>query len=148
MLLNGVSEPSHKHHPIDDIEPLNTNGSEFREAALRQLHVLNRALDFICESRDPITASWQVAFALGSACCAGRSMLEIARNCGVSKACISKGARNFCEKNHLPPSFYMKSEKAVESYRITRKSQLTPKLTQEEMQQKLEEEQTPPDDGK
>jgi hypothetical protein len=126
LIYNGI-EPSCTHHPIDDIEPEEKEKNSYRQASLRQVAILNRAFDYIISSRDPVTASWQVAFALGLIICAGRTMSDVGAMCGVTKACISKGARNFCEKNNLPPSFYMKTPEAVEAYRKERKSQLTQK---------------------
>jgi hypothetical protein len=47
-------------------------------------------------------------------------MTERASLIGVSRAAISKVATDFCSANELPPSFYMRSEEAGESYRKAR----------------------------
>ena len=117
------TEPHYEHHPMEDIEP-EKESTPYREAARAQVRIMNRALDFILQAENKATASWQVAFALGLACCDGRKMAEVARFLGVGRACISKGARDFCEANGLEPSFYMKTEEATLSYKRTRESQL------------------------
>lgn len=44
------------------------------------------------------------------------SMTDVAKKHGVGKAAISKRAVAFCDENELPPSPYMKSKRARESY--------------------------------
>lgn len=125
-------DASYHSHPVDEMEPpvrlyddtSLENRAIYREAALRSCFVMNRAFDFAMHADNKIVALWQASFALGLACCEGTSMTRAAEICGVSRACISKGARRFCELNELPPSFYMKSEEAVEKSRTARKAQL------------------------
>lgn len=68
---------------------------------------------------------WKVAFAVGSMHCEGKSMTEVAKELGVGRADISKGATDFCRRAGIPTSFYMKPENAQSSYRESRQSQLS-----------------------
>lgn len=124
---------SYCHHPVEDMEPVLPRKydeesmavrSAIQEASLRGLFIIERSVDFIMHADNKIVACWQTAFGLGLMCCEGISMTRAAEICGVSRACISKGARRFCELNDLPPSSYMKSEEAVQVARDVRNSQL------------------------
>lgn len=115
---------SYRHHPVSDMEPEESTVNSYREASLKSIFIMNRAYDFVMNSDNRIVALWQSAFALGLACCEGTSMTRAGELCGVSRACISKGARRFCELNDLPPSFYMKSEEVVDKAKTVRNSQL------------------------
>ena len=53
---------------------------------------------------------------MGLVCVDGRSMTTIGESLGLSRATISKHARAFGQANDLEPSFYMKSDEAVEAY--------------------------------
>lgn len=127
-----LNEASYHHHPVEDLEPVVRHYDElsiqnraiYREASIQSAFIMNRAYDFVMHADNKIVGLWQSAFALGLACCDGISMTRAGEICGVSRACISKGARRFCELNELPPSFYMKSEEAVEKARTVRKGQL------------------------
>lgn len=98
--------------------------SGYRDAAVRSAEIMNRMGDWIICAKNKAVAVWQAAFAIGLNCCDGNSMTAVAKSLGVTRACISKGAREFCEQNDLPPSFYMKSEEAVKSYKETRSGQV------------------------
>jgi hypothetical protein len=60
---------------------------------------------------------WGLAFAIGSKHLSGRSMTQVAKDIGVTKAAISKHARYLIDVLNLPTSPYMKSEDSIESYR-------------------------------
>jgi hypothetical protein len=47
-------------------------------------------------------------------------MTERAISLGIARASISKGARNFVEANDLEPSWAMKSDASIDSYREVR----------------------------
>ena len=126
------ADASYDRHPVEDMEPRTriyddsslAHRAVYREAALRSNFVMNRVFDFAMHADNKTVALWQAAFGLGLMCCEGISMTRAGEICGVSRACISKGARRFCEINELPPSLYMKSEDAVEKSRTARKAQL------------------------
>ncbi|MEM6885417.1 MAG: hypothetical protein AAF571_10325 [Verrucomicrobiota bacterium] len=117
---------SYEAHPADHIEPEAPEMTDYREASLKMLTILERAMDHILyyEGNKEV-ASWQVAFAMGLDCCEGKEITSVANNIGVERATISKGATEFCRANDLPPSRYMKSEEATKSYREAREAQLT-----------------------
>ena len=68
------------------------------------------------EFRQDTPKWWGIAFALDHMACDGRSMADIAAQIGCPKATISWHAVKFCQENGLPPSGYMKSEAARDSY--------------------------------
>lgn len=122
---------SYTQHPADELEPAPLIDSDrpgyregYRDAALRHLFIINRLFIFLFEANPRNVAMWQVALALGAGMCEGKSMTKVGEMCGVTRACISKGARTFCEINELPPSFYMKTEEAVDKAKQARNKQL------------------------
>jgi len=119
-MAHGIADPNGG----EDASLLPGYKAGYRDAAIRAMEVGNRMVDWIITAKNKAVAVWQVAFAVGLNCCQGTSMTEVAKGLGVTKAAISKGAREFCEQNHLEPSFYMKSEEASKSYRKTREEQL------------------------
>jgi hypothetical protein len=66
--------------------------------------------------RSIAVAFWSASYALGLKCCGGVSMTDRAKQLGVRRATISKGAKKFIESNGLSPSFYMKNAQAGRSY--------------------------------
>lgn len=80
------------------------------EALRMFLPIMSRAIELQREGPE----KWGVAFALGLSICAGQSMSDVATRLGCSRALLSYKAREFCEAFNLPPSSYMKSDKAVE----------------------------------
>ena len=81
----------------------------YREAAERFMALLHYVINRMPNSVE----KWGIAFATASPICLGRSMSEIAAHYGWSRAAISYEARKCCDDNGLPPSTYMKSEKAI-----------------------------------
>jgi hypothetical protein len=124
--LNG--EPATFHHPCDDIEPRISPADEVRHARVECVRLLNAFGNRIESALSEPSASvksiatqfWAVAYALGLNCTEGMSMTDRAIALGVVRASISKGARNFVESNGLEPSWHMKSEASIDSYRETR----------------------------
>lgn len=119
-----MSEPSHCRHPVEEIEP-DESTDAYREAAKLFSRIINQALIVITSAKHPRAAAWQVAFALGAPVCAGESMTSRARQLGITKAAISKGAKAFQRANALPASQYMKSDEASKSYTDARNRQLS-----------------------
>lgn len=108
-------------HPTEDMEP-----EEVRDLFAVQKRfrfVLDRAIAHIIDADDPELAAWQVAFAMECPHCMGLTMTQKAAELGVGKAAISKGATAFCRIVELPPSKYMLSEDARDSYRELRQNQ-------------------------
>lgn len=89
---------------IRDEEP-----NTYREAAERFMSLLHYVINRMPNSVE----KWGIAFATASPICLGRSMSEIAAHYGWSRAAVSYEARKCCDDNGLPPSTYMKSEKAI-----------------------------------
>lgn len=112
-------DASYSRHPMEDIEPI-INGSDYREASKRFLFIITRSIQFIEGSDQKNVAVWQVAYALGLPMCAGRSMTQKARDLGLTRSSISKGAVKFCQDNGLPESIYMKKEATRGVYRSVR----------------------------
>jgi hypothetical protein len=100
------------------------------EAFKRARFVMDRAIAHILDSEDSEVAAWQVAYALGSPSCIGRTMTDTANDLGISKSAMSKGATNFCRSAGIEPSIYMLSRKAQESYRQLRKKQEEERIKQ------------------
>lgn len=121
-----LQEAIYSRLPVDDIEPEEETNS-FRECARKAAFIMNRYALFIVGAENPLLHAWAGAFALGLPCCEGKNYTEIARVCAVGqlspgkgRAAVSKAARFFCEANGLPPSFYMKSQQATQSYKTAR----------------------------
>lgn len=78
-------------------------------------------------TRDSVAVRWwQVQFAFGTLACEGRTMTSVAAELGVERATISKGATDVCRRCKMQPSWYMKNEDAAESYKESRKKQVSP----------------------
>lgn len=111
----------YSRHPMDDMEPCIEGERPFEE----MWKIVQGMVDeFIGSAINRETAFWQCAFALGLPECEGQSMTVVAARLGVTRACLSKGARKFSKINGLKPSPYMKSERAVEASRTARNLQL------------------------
>jgi hypothetical protein len=57
-------------------------------------------------------------------CLLGANLETMARQFDRDRAALSKGCRDICEKNSLPPSQYMRSLEAVKSYGIRQRSKV------------------------
>ena len=119
----GPYEPHSERHPMEDMEPEIDEQAAIREAQKRFRFIIDRAVAFVIDADDSELAAWQVAFALGSPSCMGQTMVQKGQELGVGKAAISKGATAFCRMTDLPPSSYMLSKGAQNSYRDLRTNQ-------------------------
>lgn len=110
--------------PIDDLEPilLSEHDEAYKLAARHFLKVMQSLMGLMKDERSVLW--WQIQFALGTPFCMGQSMNTVAQSLGVTRAAISKGAVDICNRLGLPPSYYMKSEDAREAARETRKEQI------------------------
>lgn len=82
--------------------------------------VIRKALSIILDARDPRIGAYATAFAVGLLDLRGWTMTECAKRLGVTRAAISKMTVRACNIFGLPPSRYMKSEAARDSYREVR----------------------------
>lgn len=97
----------------------------YRECAKKSLETIDNLMRFLLKNGMSYESFWQAAFAFGSTVCEGRSMTEVSKTLGLkSRACISKGAKQFQLSNGLPPSPYMKPEDAIPAYSHARNQQL------------------------
>lgn len=110
-------------HPVEDLEPLE-DSNEYREAAKRFAFILNRALLMIMTAKSPRLAAWQVAYAVSAPVCEGVTMTDRAKTLRVTRAAMSKGAKQFQRACGLKPSSYMKSEQSTAAYSEARTRQL------------------------
>lgn len=115
---------SYEDHPIDHIEPIDSDRT--REQAAAMMGLINGVLEWIGNASDREVAYWQVAYALGSIMC-DESMTAKGKRLGVGHAAISKGARDFCETYGLPPSRWMKPESYAKQRREDVQSRLKEK---------------------
>jgi hypothetical protein len=74
----------------------------YREAAQQYLRHLNSTLVFIVTRPNLRLAIWQVACGMGLAMCDGMSLDERARELGVTRAALSKGAKDYQRGMQLP----------------------------------------------
>lgn len=79
--------------------------------------VLDTALSEIWKSKNKGFMALQWMIVTDSHHLSGQSLTEMARPYGRGRQALSKGCRDVCEKANLPPSSYMRSLEAVESYR-------------------------------
>lgn len=93
----------------------------YRECSLAMLRVLHNAISTATESP---TAAWAVMFATSHPLCMGKSMSDVATKLRVPRAAISGLATRFCKENGLPPSSYMRSEKAQETAKKARNKKI------------------------
>jgi hypothetical protein len=107
---------SYSSHPVDFLEPLPDNRSEYREVSLRFLHVAYCWDTFVSGSRDARLASIQVSIALGLYSTRGRTVTDIAEELGITKQALSRGVAKFLRMSRLEPAFGLKSTEARITY--------------------------------
>lgn len=107
--------------PIDILEPIDNSDNPYRENALAFLRVMSLALSYITDADDSLAASWGVVFAMGLASVTdNRTMAQIAREIGCTRATISNHAKKAQRILGLPESPLQKSEEAVVNSRRAR----------------------------
>jgi len=122
--LQTPREPSHKHLPIDDLEPLIDDDNGYREAAKIGLRLINNIMHLIHTSRHNPVTFWAIAYALGLDITEGRSMTAQASRLGVTRAALSKSQQAMRRKLGLPTNTNNKPESAVKTYKTNRDNQL------------------------
>jgi hypothetical protein len=114
----------------EDKEPTAANKREYQriyaEVASRQFDVMNRILGRILSAPNPKNAAWQIALAMGSHHCEGKTQTQIAAECGVTRAAMSAGAVDTCRAFGWPESRYMKSEESRQAFSERRRQNLKP----------------------
>jgi hypothetical protein len=104
-----------------DLEPELEIRSDYREAAMRLLPLIESGIAHCLAAKTPDIGRIQIKYALGLE---SRPMRQVASSMGITVACISSGARKFVEANDLPLPPCMRSEAASDSYRAARERQL------------------------
>jgi len=104
------------HTPVDELEPLPANSSEYREAAVRLMRVLYCLDTFVSSSRDARLAHIQVSIALGLYSTRGRTETDIAEELGITKQALSRGVAKFLRMSGLSPAFGLKTPEARRAY--------------------------------
>jgi hypothetical protein len=104
------------HTPVDELEPLPANPSDYREASLRFLRVAYCWDTFVSSSRDARLAHIQVSIALGLYSTKGRTVTDIAEELGITKQALSRGVARFLRMTRLEPAFGLKSSEARLAY--------------------------------
>jgi hypothetical protein len=107
---------SYSAHPVDSLEPLPANSSEYREAAVRLMRVLYCLDTFVSCSRDARLAHIQVSIALGLYSTRGRTLSSVADELGITKQALSRGVAKFLRMTGLEPAFGLKSSEARLTY--------------------------------
>jgi hypothetical protein len=104
-------------HPIDELEPEPPSTEAYREAALRLIHVLEIAYDFVVQSERPRMAMQQVGIALGLPSAVKMSEIQLALLNQVTRQDFSKGVTKFLRVSQLPPAFGLKTDAAKSNFR-------------------------------
>jgi hypothetical protein len=98
------------------IESPNLITDQFNHDALE---FCERALLAVKESQNARRAVDEIYFAFGFHVGMGETCTSLAKRYGISKAAFSKNARATCKRYGIRPSGLMKTEQAVERYRVT-----------------------------
>jgi hypothetical protein len=110
------NKSSYEAHPVDELEPLSVNPSDYREASLHFLRVAYCWDTFVSGARDARLASIQVSIALGLYSTRGRTVTDIAEELGITKQALSRGVAKFLRMSRLEPAFGLKSSEARITY--------------------------------
>lgn len=99
-----------------------TAGDKFGQlggnGTLRIAQVILREIVF---SRNPQLEAEIMALGAGILIGDDQSVTAVARKHGITKSAVSKRVVAFCDDNGLPPSAFMKSKRARETYALTNK---------------------------
>lgn len=75
---------------ICEMEEYNIESDNYREISKKMITIMTLAMSFIIAAKDPVTASYGVAYALGlDSITEGKSARQVARELGVSSGIIS-----------------------------------------------------------
>jgi hypothetical protein len=118
MIRDEITPDPHDQFADDDVT------SEYREAAMHFLALLETAVAHACNAKTVTIGMIQLKFALGLV---NESMSDAAARIGVTPQCISKGAHEFIRENNLPIPPCMESEESSKAHRDARIKQLKTK---------------------
>jgi hypothetical protein len=104
------------HTPVDELEPLPANSSEYREASTKLMRVLYCWDTFVSCSRDARLAHIQISIALGLYSTRGRTITDVSAELGITKQALSRGVARFLRMSGLPGAFGLKSAEARRTY--------------------------------
>jgi hypothetical protein len=110
---------SYEHHPVDDIEPIDTTSPAYREASLHLLKVVGIIDTFLTGSRDARMAATAFSIAFGLSSTRGRTLTEVATDLGVTKQALSRYVCRFLRMSRVAPAFGLKSPEARRHYQVT-----------------------------
>ena len=122
--LQPPQEPSHKHLPVDDLEPLIDDDNSYREAAKIGIRLINNIMHLIHASKHNPVTFWAIAYALGLDITEGRSMTAQARRLGVTRAALSKSQQAMRRRLGRPHTEHNKPTSASKTYQQSRDQQL------------------------
>jgi hypothetical protein len=114
-------EPATFHHPVDDLEPLDTVSSEYRQASRRLLTLLFQFDSVVTGGTGASAFKYECcALALGLPSMRGVTETELGMRHGVGRAAVSKHVVEATNvfRHHLP-AFGLKSHDAKLSYRAS-----------------------------
>ena len=117
MLARSMRDIPVYDHPIDQIEPETQISEAYREAALRLVHLMEIAYDFVVQSDRPKMAMQQVGVALGLPSALRASETELVLLNQVTRQDFSKGVTKFLRIAQLPPALGIKSDAAKAAFR-------------------------------
>jgi hypothetical protein len=113
-------EPATFHHPVDDLEPVDTLSSEYRQASRRLLTLLFQLDSVVTGGTGASAFKYECcALALGLPSMRGVSETALGERHGVGRAAVSKhvAAATNVFRHHLP-AFGLKSHDAKLSFRM------------------------------
>jgi hypothetical protein len=112
---------SYEAPPVDFLEPLADQSSDYRRAAIRFLCLIHVVDSYICSAPGalPPRAWIEVSLAMGLPSSRGKSQVDVAAEYEVTRACISKGVTRFLRMSGLEPSWNCKSSVARRHYQQT-----------------------------
>ena len=105
------------HTPVDELEPLPANPSEYREAAVRLIR--GSCIVWTPSSVAPATPGLRISrFQSRWALCStrGRTVTDIAEEIGITKQALSRGVAKFLRMAQIEPAFGLKSNEARRTY--------------------------------
>lgn len=86
---------------------------------IETLRLIRKIFGIMVVRQNPLLQTYGIAFATGLDFLNGISMTEAAKKCSVTRAAVSKSAKEWQRVLNFPPSRHMKSEEACKSYSKT-----------------------------
>jgi hypothetical protein len=105
--------------PINNLEPLDPESSEYRRASLRFLQLVLQMDDHMTGHRDASLSWLSISFALGLTSTRGKTLTQTAVELGISKQALSRYVTSFLRVSGLEPAFGLKSKESRLTYQRT-----------------------------